>query len=69
MLEGVNHETNDRHANAGVGHVKCRPWVRERNMQVEEQKIDDVTMDQAVGEISKHTRQQQGERNIAQKIR
>ena len=30
-------------------------------MQVEEQKIDDVTMDQAVGEISKHPREQQGE--------
>ena len=54
----MNYETNNCHANAGVGHVKCRPWVCERNMQVEEQKIDDVTMDQAVGEISKHTRQQ-----------
>ena len=38
-------------------------------MQIEEQEIDDVAVDQTVSEISKHTRQQQGERNVAQRIR
>ena len=54
----MNYETNDCHANAGVGHVECRPGMRERNMQVEEQEINDVAVDQTVSEISKHTRQQ-----------
>ena len=49
----MNDETNNCHANAGVGHIKRRPGVRERNMQIEEQEIDDVTVDQTVGEISK----------------
>src|SRR6476646_10798233 len=65
----MNHETDDGHANAGVGHIKCRPGMRERNVKVEEEEIDDVAVDQTVGEISKHTRQQQGERYVPQRIR
>ena len=52
----MNHKTNDCHANAGVGHVECRPGMRERNMEIEEQEIDDVAVNQTVSEISKHTR-------------
>ena len=60
---------HDGDANAGVGHVKGRPGMRERNMQIEEQKIDDVTVEQTVGQISQDSGQEQGERNIAQRIR
>ncbi len=43
--------------------------MRERNVKVEEEEIDDVAVDQTVGEISKHPRQQQGERYVPQRIR
>ena len=50
----MNDEENDGDADTGIGHVERRPGMREGHMQVEEQKIDHVTVKQAVSEISEH---------------
>ena len=50
----MNDKENDGDGDTGIGHVKCRPRVRERHMQIEEQKIDHVTVKQAVSQISQH---------------
>ena len=52
IAEGINHEAGDRGADTGVGDVKGRPRVREGDVQIKEQEIDDVTVEQAVGQIS-----------------
>ena len=39
--------------------------MRQRQVQIEEQKIDDVTVEEAVGEIAENAREQQAERDAA----
>ena len=53
----MNYETNDCHANAGVGHIKGGKRVCVGKVEIEEEEIDDVAVDQTVSEISKDARQ------------
>jgi len=57
----MNDEENDGDADRGIGHVERRPGMREGHMQVEEQKIDHVTVKQAVSEIPEHAGEQERE--------
>ena len=50
----MNDETEDRDANAGIGYVKGWPRVSKRHMQIEEQKIDHVSVAEAIGQISQN---------------
>src|SRR5437588_6880814 len=52
--QGVNDETKDRDANTGIGDVKRRPRMSKRHMQIEEQKIDNVSVTKTIGQISKN---------------
>jgi len=52
----INNETENRDANAGIGHVKGRPWVSKRHMQIEEQKIDNMSVAKAIGQIPQYAR-------------
>ena len=69
FLERVDNEADHRNADAGVGDVKRRPRVRERDVQIEEQKIDDMTVEETIGEVSHDAGKKQGERNVAQRVR
>jgi len=42
--------------------------VRERNVQIEKQEIDDVTVQDAIGEIAQDAGQEQTERNPAPRV-
>src|SRR6478672_2307451 len=59
IAEGVDHKADDRDADTGIGHVKGRPWVRKRQVQIEEQKIDDMTVQETVGEVAKDAGEKQ----------
>ena len=48
----MNDEEDHCDANAGIGDVEGWPWVGEANMQVEEKKIGDVTVDEPVSEVA-----------------
>jgi hypothetical protein len=61
LLKRMNNEENDCDADTGIGHVERRPRMREWHMQIEEQKIDHMSVKQAVGQISEHTREQERE--------
>ena len=58
LLEGVEDEADHRQKDARVGDVEGGKWVREWEMQVEERKIDHMTMEETVGEISHHSGQE-----------
>ena len=59
MLEGVKDEEDDRDTDAGIGDVEGGPGVGQRNVQIDEQKVDDVTVEETVGEISHYAGQEQ----------
>jgi hypothetical protein len=65
----MDNEENDGDANAGICDVERRPGMRERHVQVKQQKIYYVTVEQAIRQISKNTSEQQGQRNIPPAIR
>lgn len=68
LLERMNDEADHGDADAGVGHVKRGPRVRERDVQIEEQEIDDMTVQETIGEVSHDAGQEQGERQVAQRV-
>ena len=59
LSKRMNDKAADRDADAGVGDIKRRPGMRERNVQIEEQKIDHVTVKQAIGQVSHDAGQEQ----------
>jgi hypothetical protein len=64
----MNDKTNHRDGNAGISDIERRPGMSERNMQIEEKKIDDVSVEKAIGKIPQDAGEQQGERNIAPNV-
>ena len=57
----MNDKEDDRDADTGISHVECRPRTRERHVQIKQQKIDDVTVKQAISEIPEHAGEQERE--------
>jgi len=47
--EGIDDEEHDGDANARVCNVEGRPGMREWDVQIEEQKIDHVSVEKTVG--------------------
>ena len=68
LSKRMNDEENDSDADAGIGHVECRPRARERHMQIEQQKINHVSVKQAVSQISEHAGEQERQGQIAPEI-
>jgi hypothetical protein len=64
----MNDETDDRYANARVGDVERRPRMGIREMQIKEKKIDDVTMEEPVGQVAKDTGKQKAKGNISPNV-
>ena len=64
----MNYETHDRDADAGVGDIERGPGIRERDVQIDEQEIDDMAVEKTIGQVSHYAGQKQGERNVAQRI-
>jgi len=65
LAQRVNDKANDCDADAGVGDVESRPRVGEANVQIEEKKIGDVTVDDSVGEVAHDAGEKQREGEIA----
>jgi len=57
----MNDKTNHRDRNAGISDIERRPGMSKGNMQIEEKKIDNMSVEKAVGKISKNAGEQQGE--------
>lgn len=55
IAKGVDHEADDRDADAGIGDVEGWPGVGEANMQIEEKEIDHVTVQEAIGEVAENS--------------
>ena len=55
----MNDEENDGDTDAGIGHIERRPRMREREVQVEQEKIDHVAVKQAISQVSQHARKQE----------
>ena len=56
----MNDEENDRDADAGVGHIECRPGMQKRRdmgPEIEEKEIDNVSVEKTISEISEHAGQ------------
>ena len=64
----MNDKENNGNADTGIGHVERRPRMRERHMQIEQQKINHVPVKQAVCKIPEHASDQERERKIAPEI-
>ena len=60
----MNDEKEDRDANAGIRHVESRPGMSQRDVQIEQQKINDVAVQQPIGQIPKNPGEEQTERDI-----
>ena len=65
MAQGVNDKGDDCDADAGIGDVEGWPRVGEANVQIEEKKIGDVTVDNSVGEVAHNAGEKQREGEIA----
>src|SRR5437667_4931844 len=65
----MNNKTKHCDGNTGIGDVKCRPRMRVWHVQVEEKKIDHVSVKESIGEISQDAGEEQGQRDIAPGIR
>ncbi len=57
----MNDKTNHRDGNAGISDIERRPGMSKRNMQIEEKKIDNMSVEKAVGKIPQNAGEQQGE--------
>jgi hypothetical protein len=64
----MNDETGNRDTNAGVGYIERRPRIGERDVEIEEEEINDVTMEQTVGQIPNDSGQEQGQGKIAERV-
>ena len=65
LAQGVNDKGDDCDADAGIGDVEGWPRVGEANVQIEEKKIGDVTVDNSVGEVAHDAGEKQREGEIA----
>jgi hypothetical protein len=61
----MNDETDHRDANTGIGHIESRPRVSERQVQIKQKKIDDVPVEEPIGQVSQDPGQEQGKRDVA----
>ena len=59
LAEGVNDETKDCDADAGIGDVKSGKGIGETNMQIEVKKVDNMSVSHAVGQVTEDAGQQQ----------
>ena len=64
----MNDKEDDRDADTGISHVECRPRTRQWHMQIEQQKINHVSVKQAVSQISEHAGEQERQGQIAPEI-
>jgi hypothetical protein len=62
----VEDEAENRDEDAGIRDVKRRPGVRERDVKIEERKIDDMTVPETIGEIAHNTGVSQKRATITQ---
>src|SRR4051812_2746818 len=68
LPERMDDKAEDSDADAGVGHIECGPGMSQRDMQIEEQEIDDMTVQQPVRQISEDPSEKERERNVAPSV-
>jgi len=61
----VNNKADHSDADAGVGDVEGGPRIGEANMQIEEKKICDVTVDDSIGEVAHDASEKQRQGEVA----
>ena len=54
LPKGVHNEAEDGDADTRVSDVKRRPGMREREVEVEEEEINDVAVQETVGEVAEN---------------
>jgi hypothetical protein len=64
----MHDEAADGDEDARIGHVEGRPGMSEWHVQIEEREVDDVTVEEAVGQVAHDSAKKKGERDIAQRI-
>jgi hypothetical protein len=50
----VDDKADDRDGDGRIGYVEGRPWIGITNMQIDQEKIDDVTVPKSIGQISQN---------------
>ena len=68
IAEGIDHEAGHGDADAGIGDVKGRPGIGEADMEIEEEKIDHVSVEESIGEIAQNPGQEQAKRDASPRI-
>jgi len=66
--ERVDDEKHHSNRDTGVRHIKRRPWVGVSNVQIEKEKIDHVSEQEAISQIPQNPGEQQREREVAPRI-
>src|SRR5579862_1333077 len=69
VLEGIEDEKARGGADATVGHVECGPGRDRQRAETEEQEVDDVSVQNAVGEVAQDAGDQERQRDPAQLVR
>ena len=55
----MNDETENRDTDTGVGYIKGRPGMGEGDVQIEKKKVDNMTVQQTIGEIAENAGEEQ----------
>jgi hypothetical protein len=58
LAERVNNETTNSDADTGVSYVKSRPGMGQGKVQVEKQKVDDMTVPETISQVPQNPREQ-----------
>ncbi len=61
MTKGMNDKTNYRDRDAGIGDIECRPGMSKRKMQIEEEKINNVSVEETIGQVPEDAGEKEGE--------
>jgi hypothetical protein len=64
----VDDEKRHRNRDAGVRHIKRRPRIGVPNVQIEKEKIDHVSVQEAISQIPQNPSEQQRKREVAPPI-
>ncbi len=65
LSQSLDDEAKDRHADAGIGNVKGGPGMGKGHVQIEEEEVDDVAVQETIGQVAEDAREEKGEGGVA----
>jgi hypothetical protein len=57
----MDNKTENSNTDAGVGYIKGRPRMGEGNVKIEKEKVDNMTVQQPIGEIAENAGEEQSQ--------